>query len=70
MATSPRITQPEISPLSAVRSDQIEDLIRLQKAAKRISSILDLDELIDEVVHNIAASFGCVEANLYLRGAD
>lgn len=69
MATSPRITQPDISPLSAVRSDQIEDLVKLQKAAKKISSILDLDELIDEVVHNIASSFGCVEANLYLRDA-
>jgi sigma-B regulation protein RsbU (phosphoserine phosphatase) len=69
MATSPQITQTEISPFSAVRSDQIEDLIKLQKAAKKISSILDLDQLIDEVVHNIAASFGCVEANLYLRDA-
>src|SRR5215510_14399193 len=70
MATSPRVTQPDISPWSAVRSDQIEDLVKLQKAAKKISSILDLDELIDQVVHDIAASFGCVEANLYLRDAD
>jgi phosphoserine phosphatase RsbU/P len=70
MTTSPRVTQPDISPWSAVRSDQIEDLVKLQKAAKKISSILDLDELIDQVVHDIAASFGCVEANLYLRDAD
>jgi sigma-B regulation protein RsbU (phosphoserine phosphatase) len=67
MATSPRISQPEFAPV--IRPEQVEDLIKLQKAAKRISSILDLDELIDEVVHNIAASFGCVEANLYLRDA-
>jgi sigma-B regulation protein RsbU (phosphoserine phosphatase) len=68
MATSPRISPPEFAP--AIRPDQVEDLIKLQKAAKKISSILDLDELIDQVVHDIAASFGCLEANLYLRDRD
>ena len=58
MATSTRITQPEFSPASAIRRDQIDDLIKLQKAANKISSILDLDELIDQVVHDVAASFG------------
>jgi phosphoserine phosphatase RsbU/P len=67
MATSPRITQPEFSPATTIRRDQIDDLIKLQKAAKKISSILDLDELIDQVVHDVAASFGFLEANLYLR---
>ena len=67
MATSLRISHPEFTPV--IRHEQVEDLIKLQKAAKKISSILDLDELIDEVVHNIASSFGCVEANLYLRDA-
>lgn len=67
MATVPRIMQPEFPANTAVRRDQVEDLIKLQKAAKKISSILDLDQLIDEVVHDIAASFGCLEANLYLR---
>ena len=67
MATVPRITQPEFSPATAIRPDQVEDLIKLQKAAKKITSILDLDELIDQVVHDIAGSFGCLEANLYLR---
>ena len=67
MATVPRIMQPEFPANTAVRRDQVEDLVKLQKAAKKISSILDLDQLIDEVVHDIAASFGCLEANLYLR---
>ncbi len=67
MATSPRISEHEFAPL--IQPSQVEDLIKLQKAAKKISSILDLDELIDQVVHDIAASFGCVEANLYLRDA-
>lgn len=47
--------------------EQVEDLLKLQKAAQRITSILDLDQLIDEVVHNVARSFGCVEANIYLH---
>jgi sigma-B regulation protein RsbU (phosphoserine phosphatase) len=69
MATTVRIPQPEFpgSSPAAIRPDQVEELIQLQKAAKKISSILDLDELIDEVVHDIATSFGCLEANIYLR---
>jgi len=47
--------------------EQVEDLQRLQKAAQRIGSILDLDQLIDEVVNDVARSFGCVEANIYLH---
>jgi sigma-B regulation protein RsbU (phosphoserine phosphatase) len=46
---------------------QIEDLQRLQKAAQRISSILDLDQLIDDIVNDVARSFGCVEASIYLH---
>ena len=68
MATSPRITNPALFPSAhALRQEQVDDLLKLQKAAKRISSILDLDELIDQVINDIAVSFGCVEANLYLR---
>ena len=47
--------------------DQVEDLQRLQKAAQKISSILDLDHLIDKIVNDVARSFGCVEANIYLH---
>lgn len=47
----------------------MEDLLRLQKASQRISSLLDLDELIDRIVNEIACSFGLVEANVYLYEA-
>ena len=37
---------------------------RVQKAAQKITSILDLDHLIDSVVHEVTESFGCVEASI------
>ena len=49
--------------------EMMEDLLRLQKASQRISSLLDLDELIDRIVNEIACSFGLVEANVYLYEA-
>jgi sigma-B regulation protein RsbU (phosphoserine phosphatase) len=67
MATIPRV---ETSSLSGVRQlpfEQVEDLLKLQKAAQKINSILDLDELIDKVVNDVARSFGCVEADIYLH---
>ena len=67
MATFPR---PPLSDSAMVRpllGDQVEDLQRLQKAAQKISSILDLDQLIDKIVNDVARSFGCVEANIYLH---
>ncbi len=68
MATSPRTSDTLfLRPARRLRRSQIDDLVRLQKAAQKISSILDLDELIERVVNDIAISFGCVEANLYLR---
>src|SRR5260370_29594165 len=47
-------------------TDLMDDLLRLQKASQRISSLLDLDQLIDRVVNEIACSFGLLEANVYL----
>src|SRR5436853_7114745 len=47
--------------------DQVQDLLKLQKAAQKITSILDLDQLIDQIVNDVATSFGCVEANIYLH---
>lgn len=46
--------------------DQVQDLIKLQKAAQKITSILDLDQLIDQIVNDVAASFGCMEAEIFL----
>src|ERR1700758_3153553 len=47
--------------------DMMEDLLRVQKAAQKISSILDLDQLIDRIVNDVACSFGLAEANVYLH---
>lgn len=42
-------------------------LQKLQKAAQKISSILDLDQLIDNIVNDIAHSFGLLETAIYLH---
>src|SRR5689334_8060200 len=66
MATTPRTASSEYigQPLDLT---QVEDLLRLQKAAQTITSILDLDQLIEHVVNDVARSFGCVESNIYLH---
>lgn len=66
MATSPRPLAPPFAPDPPLPIDQLDDLLKLQKAAQKISSILDLDQLIDKVVNDVARSFGCVEATIYL----
>jgi sigma-B regulation protein RsbU (phosphoserine phosphatase) len=48
-------------------TDQVADLLKLQHAAQKISSILDLDELVDMVVNDVARSFGCIDADIYLH---
>ena len=48
-------------------SGMVEDLQRVQKAAQKINSILDLDQLIDSVVDEVTDSFGCVETSIYLH---
>jgi sigma-B regulation protein RsbU (phosphoserine phosphatase) len=51
-------------------AELVEDLQRVQKAAQKISSILDLDQLIDSVVAEVTHSFGCLEASIYLHDED
>ena len=67
MATSPRIAPWEHAITRPLHIEQVEDLLKLQKAAQKITSILDLDELIEQIVNEVASSFGCVEANVYLH---
>src|SRR5712671_7956651 len=67
MATVPTPVPATPVPVHPLRHDQIEDLQRLQKAAQKITSILDLDQLIDNIVNDVAHSFGCVEAGIYLH---
>ena len=70
MATFPSAAGNEIVHVRALPSDLVDDLQRVQKAAQRITSILDLDQLIDSVVNEVAESFGCVEAGVYLHDED
>ncbi len=67
MATIPRATAADFAAIRPLPFEQVEDLLRLQKAAQKINSILDLDQLIDKVVNDVARSFGCVDADIYLH---
>ena len=67
MSTSSRAINAENVAVRTLDPQKMDDLFKLQKAAHKINSILDLDELIDKVVNDVAYSFGCVEANVYLH---
>jgi sigma-B regulation protein RsbU (phosphoserine phosphatase) len=67
MAANPNFTTAIPSGSRLLDLDQVEDLLRLQKAAQKISSILDLDQLVDKVVNEIARSFGCLDSDIYLH---
>src|ERR1700691_1689419 len=63
-APSPSTTSPPLN------LDQVDELLQLQKAAQKISSILDLDQLVDKVVNEIARSFGCLDSDIYLHNQE
>jgi len=67
MGTTSGVVMDDFVPVRPLLGDQVEDLQRLQKAAQKISSILDLDQLIDKIVNDVAHSFGCLEASIYLH---
>src|SRR6185312_5116243 len=50
--------------------DQVDERLKLQRAAQKINSILDLDQLVDKVVNEIARSFGCLDADIYLHNQE
>ena len=54
-------------PMPDTSALRIAELVRLQKFAHRITSTLDIEELVPRIVDEVAASLGCVEINLYLR---
>ncbi|HVM92666.1 MAG TPA: GAF domain-containing SpoIIE family protein phosphatase [Terriglobales bacterium] len=68
MATMPR-PQFELpsQPMIDASENRIEELIRLQKSAQRITSTLNIDEIIDRIVAEVSESLHCVEINLYLH---
>jgi len=49
---------------------KLAELVRLQKFAQRITSTLDIEELVPRIVDEVAASLGCVEINIYLRDSE
>ncbi len=49
---------------------RVDVLMSLQQAAQQITSILELDELLDTIVHRIAVDFGCVESSILLVEGD
>lgn len=66
MTTSTRLPTPDHA-TRPLQLEQVEELLKLQKAAQKITSILDLDQLIDKIVNDVASSFGYVEASIYLH---
>jgi len=68
MATSPR---PSADPPEFVsRARLLDEVARIQQAAQKITSTLDLNQLIDQVVNEVARTFGCIETSVFLRDFD
>ena len=46
---------------------RVRQLLLLQGAAKKVNSILDLEELLDEIVGGVAEAFGCNRTAVLLK---
>jgi phosphoserine phosphatase RsbU/P len=55
---------------SSFQQRRVDVLLSLQRAAQEIASILELEDLLDTVVHRIAVDFGCVESSIVLVDGD
>jgi len=65
MATYPRpIAERSPAPFA---SDDHDGLLLLHRAAREMGSILDLELLIERIVHDVSRWFGVLESNIYLR---
>src|SRR5512141_3155983 len=53
-------------PPAVFQQRRVDVLVSLQRAAQEIGSILDLDVLLDTIVHRIAVDFGCIESSILL----
>ncbi len=63
MAASPST----FAPVPAIfQQRRVDVLVSLQKVAQEIGSILELDELLDTIVHRVAIDFGCIESSILL----
>ncbi len=69
MATSPRTIVPTRPP--SVRCEpRLNICSNFRNGPRKITSILDLDELIDKIVNEVASAFQCVETTIYLHDED
>jgi len=69
MASTPRPFA--LAPPPAIfQQRRVDVLLSLQQAAQQIASILELDELLDTIVHRIAVDFGCIESSILLVDGD
>src|ERR1700757_2420633 len=57
-------------PAAAASCDFVQSLMKLQRAAQLITSTLDLDQLLDRIVNDLASSIGTVEVTIWLRHAE
>src|SRR6266851_2699358 len=61
---------PIVPPPAIFQQRRVDVLLSVQKAAQQIGSILELDELLDTIVHRIAVEFGCIESSILLVEGD
>lgn len=59
---------PKSLAVASLRSEAeiVGDLLRLQRAAQQINSVLNLDLLLEQVAHEVAQLFGCLETSVWL----
>ena len=69
MGTLPNLGTSNSRPVypGSLTREHLQDFVRLQRAAQNISSILDLDELIEKIVEEVSGWFGALESSIYLR---
>jgi phosphoserine phosphatase RsbU/P len=62
---------PRISafPRPRLRGSLAQQMIKVQKAAQRITSILDLESLLNELLNDVMCTFGCYHASIWLLDA-
>ena len=61
---------PVAPPPAIFHQRRVDALLSLQQAAQQIGSILELDELLDTIVHRVAVDFGCIESSILLVDGD
>ncbi|HSE49530.1 MAG TPA: GAF domain-containing SpoIIE family protein phosphatase [Terriglobales bacterium] len=59
--------QPQVPAARRPDTEVVRDLLRLQRTAQKISSILELDPLMDRIAHEIVETFGSIEASVWLK---